>query len=138
MEPVVRVGVTVTFLRMDRPPAEAAPGLPTGWQVVRAETPTVAFYRYLYNTVGAEYVWWLRRAASGRRTGDAAARSDGLDPRAVRQRRAGRLLRVGLALLAGRQPQLFRPDAARDRHRHRLRVSCARRWTRSGARVRAA
>jgi hypothetical protein len=21
----------------------------------------VAFYRYLYNTVGAEYVWWLRR-----------------------------------------------------------------------------
>jgi GNAT superfamily N-acetyltransferase len=62
MEPVVRVGVTVTFLRMERPPAEAAPGLPPGSSVVRAAAPSVAFYRYLYNTVGADYVWWLRRA----------------------------------------------------------------------------
>src|SRR5208283_4619159 len=61
MEPVARVGVTVTFLRMDRPPADAAPGLPPGQQVVRVATPTVGFYRYLYNTVGADYVWWLRR-----------------------------------------------------------------------------
>jgi GNAT superfamily N-acetyltransferase len=61
MEPVVRVGVTVTFLRMDRPPAETAPSLPPGYQVVRVEAPTVAYYRYLYNTVGADYVWWLRR-----------------------------------------------------------------------------
>jgi GNAT superfamily N-acetyltransferase len=30
-------------------------------QVVRAKTPSVGFYRYLYNTVGADYVWWLRR-----------------------------------------------------------------------------
>jgi GNAT superfamily N-acetyltransferase len=64
MEPVARVGVTVTFLRMDRPPAEAAPGLPPGQQVVRVGTPSVAFYRYLYNTVGADYVWWLRRTMS--------------------------------------------------------------------------
>jgi GNAT superfamily N-acetyltransferase len=61
MEPVVRVGVTVTFLRMDRPPSEAAPGLPTSSQVVRATSCTVGFYRYLYDTVGADYVWWLRR-----------------------------------------------------------------------------
>jgi GNAT superfamily N-acetyltransferase len=61
MEPVVRVAVTVTFLRMDRPPADSAPGLPPGYQVVRATAPTVGFYRYLYNTVGADYVWWLRR-----------------------------------------------------------------------------
>jgi len=61
MEPVVRVSVTVTFLRMDRPPAEAAPALPPGWQVIRAESASVPFYRYLYNTVGADYVWWLRR-----------------------------------------------------------------------------
>ena len=39
MEPVVRVSVTVTFLRMDRSPAEMAPALPPGWQVVRAEAP---------------------------------------------------------------------------------------------------
>jgi len=61
MEPVVRVGVTVTFLRMDRPPIEPAPALHGGSKVVRAGTPSVPFYRYLYNTVGAEYVWWLRR-----------------------------------------------------------------------------
>ena len=64
MEPVVRVGVAVTFLRMDRPPAEAAPALPSGCQVVRAEAASVPFYRYLYNTVGADYVWWLRRSMS--------------------------------------------------------------------------
>ena len=61
-----RVGVTVTFLRMDQPPAEAAPGLPPGRQVVRVGAPTVGFYRYLYNTVGADYVWWLRRTMSDR------------------------------------------------------------------------
>jgi len=61
MEPVARVTVTVTFLRMDRPPPVAGPGLPTDYQVVTVQSPTVAFYRYLYNTVGADYVWWLRR-----------------------------------------------------------------------------
>jgi GNAT superfamily N-acetyltransferase len=61
MEPVVRVSVTVTFLRMDRPPAEAAPALPPECRVQRVEAISVAFYRYLYNTVGADYVWWLRR-----------------------------------------------------------------------------
>ena len=28
---------------------------------VRAQAPSVGFYRYLYNTVGADYLWWLRR-----------------------------------------------------------------------------
>ena len=27
----------------------------------RVAKPTVPFYRYLYDTVGADYVWWLRR-----------------------------------------------------------------------------
>ena len=61
MEPVARVTVTVTFLRMDRSPAGPSPGFPTGYQVVTVQSPTVGFYRYLYNTVGAEHVWWLRR-----------------------------------------------------------------------------
>jgi GNAT superfamily N-acetyltransferase len=64
MEPVARVAVTVTFLRMDRPPAAPSPSLPTDFQVVRLAAPTVGFYRYLYNTVGADYLWWLRRTAS--------------------------------------------------------------------------
>ncbi len=66
MSPVTRVGVTVTFLRMDSPPRQPAPGLPPEMQVVRAKAPTVGFYRYLYNTVGAEYVWWLRRTLPDR------------------------------------------------------------------------
>lgn len=64
MEPVARVAVMVTFLRMDHPPPDLAPALPSSCQVVRAETCTVGFYRYLYDTVGADYCWWLRRTAS--------------------------------------------------------------------------
>lgn len=61
MEPVNRVAVTVTFLRSDAPPPEAAPGLRDGDQVVRLSRCSVPFYRYLYGTVGADYLWWLRR-----------------------------------------------------------------------------
>src|ERR1700712_4975407 len=61
MSPVTRVGVTVTFLRMDQAPNVLAPGMGPGFQIVRAQAPTVPFYRYLYNTVGADYLWWLRR-----------------------------------------------------------------------------
>ena len=61
MEPVARVAVTVTFLRMDRKPPDAGPSLPTSCQVIRATDCTVGFYRYLYDSVGAAYVWWLRR-----------------------------------------------------------------------------
>lgn len=39
----------------------AAPALPDGAHIQRVAAPSVAFYRYLYNTVGADYVWWLRR-----------------------------------------------------------------------------
>jgi hypothetical protein len=66
MEPVARVAVTVTFLRMDQPPAGLRPGLPTDHQVVMVQSPTVEFYRFLYNTVGADYVWWLRRTMPDR------------------------------------------------------------------------
>jgi GNAT superfamily N-acetyltransferase len=62
-EPVVEVAVDVTFLRMDRPPVEPAPRLPEGAQVLRVPHCSVGFYRYLYGTVGAEYLWWMRRAA---------------------------------------------------------------------------
>ena len=56
MGPVTRVGVTVTFLRMDQAPTNPGPGLGPGFQIVRAQAPTVPFYRYLYNTVGADYL----------------------------------------------------------------------------------
>ena len=64
MEPVVRIAVVVTFLRMDRAPSEPSPALPPGMQVRLEPYCSVALYRYLYNTVGAPYVWWLRRTMS--------------------------------------------------------------------------
>lgn len=58
---IIRVGVTVTFLRMDHAPDAPPPALPDGTTIQRIAAPTVGFYRYLYNSVGSEYVWWLRR-----------------------------------------------------------------------------
>jgi GNAT superfamily N-acetyltransferase len=63
MMPAHRVAVTVTFLRMDAPPAPG-PALPDGVALVRIDRCTVKFYRYLYDTVGGDYVWWLRRTLS--------------------------------------------------------------------------
>jgi GNAT superfamily N-acetyltransferase len=60
-DPCESVAVTVTFLRMDHPPVIPDPGMPVPTRTERAGRPTVAFYRFLYNTVGADYVWWLRR-----------------------------------------------------------------------------
>jgi GNAT superfamily N-acetyltransferase len=62
-DPTTRVDITVTFLRMDSPPAIAARPLPPDTHVARVARPTVAFYRYLYNTVGEAHLWWLRRVA---------------------------------------------------------------------------
>ena len=63
-EPVTRIAVEVTFLRMDRrPPGRSA--LPPGVSVQRLRPrATVAEYRRLYDTVGRDYVWWLRRTLS--------------------------------------------------------------------------
>jgi GNAT superfamily N-acetyltransferase len=62
---VTRIGVDVTFLRLDPGPAvPPSPALPSGDVVVRATRPSVGFYRYLYDTVGHDYCWWLRRVCS--------------------------------------------------------------------------
>lgn len=60
MQHTSRVAVTVTFLRMDERPAPG-PALPPDCALVRLAQCTVPFYRYLYDTVGSAYVWWLRR-----------------------------------------------------------------------------
>ncbi len=59
--PATRIAVTVTFLRQESPPITPVPGLPADTSLVRLPRPSVEFYRYLYDTVGAPYVWWLRR-----------------------------------------------------------------------------
>ncbi len=60
-DPCETVAVTVTFLRMDHPPLMQSPGQREAGRTERVAAPSVGFYRYLYNTVGADYVWWLRR-----------------------------------------------------------------------------
>jgi GNAT superfamily N-acetyltransferase len=62
VEPVVRVGVVVTFLRMDRAPTDPAPKLPPEAEVRLIQNCSVAQYRQLYNSVGERHLWWLRRA----------------------------------------------------------------------------
>lgn len=56
-----RVAVIVTFLRMEQPCGDPPRPLPADVSVVRVERPSVAFYRYLYETVGGPHCWWLRR-----------------------------------------------------------------------------
>ena len=62
MQPSVRAGVTVTFLRMERPPASVRAPLPADTDLIRLARPSLSFYRFMYDTVGAPYLWWLRRA----------------------------------------------------------------------------
>jgi GNAT superfamily N-acetyltransferase len=63
-EPATRIAVTVTFLRLDTRPPAAPIGLPEDMRVNRVANPSVALYRYLYNTVGAPWCWWLRRTVA--------------------------------------------------------------------------
>jgi GNAT superfamily N-acetyltransferase len=62
-----RLEVTVTYLEMREPPARAPAPLPrTGLTtaLLRALDPTVGFYRYLYDAVGAPWRWYERNALS--------------------------------------------------------------------------
>ena len=61
MQPTTRVGVRVTFLRMEERNPAPRP-LPSDTGLVRLDRCSVPFYRYLYGTVGGPYVWWLRRS----------------------------------------------------------------------------
>ena len=63
-EPVLQVAVDVTFLRMDAPPTDPPRPLPDGVRVDRALHCSVPFYRYLYDTVGEPWLWWMRRTAT--------------------------------------------------------------------------
>lgn len=60
-EPVTRVGVTVTFLKMTERPEGPAPALPPNASVRPLRAPTNEDYRDLQAKVGHPYLWWLRR-----------------------------------------------------------------------------
>ena len=54
--------VTITYFEMRRRPAAPAPGPPRAdLAILQAVRPTASFYRYLYDTVGAPWLWWERR-----------------------------------------------------------------------------
>lgn len=61
---VEEVTVDVTFLRMDTPPGDPPRPLPPEVRVEHARHCSVAFYRYLYDTVGEAWLWWMRRTAT--------------------------------------------------------------------------
>ena len=62
----LRIDFTITYLEMADRPALQPVHLPSGIKaaLLRAERPTVAFYRYLYNAVGGPWRWWYRRQMS--------------------------------------------------------------------------
>lgn len=70
----------VTYLEMrERPPRPPSPP-PAGLKaaLIRAEEPTVAFYRFLYDTVGAPWTWVERRLMDDEALA-AAVRAEGVE-----------------------------------------------------------
>jgi GNAT superfamily N-acetyltransferase len=62
---MTRIDDTVTYLEMfERPPARPLPAPMGKLALMRAEAPTVSFYRYIYETVGTPWVWFERRQMS--------------------------------------------------------------------------
>lgn len=62
-----KIFVTVTSLEMAAPPKRPRarpPSLPAPVMLLRAQDPTVSFYRYLYHTIGEDWLWYERRQMS--------------------------------------------------------------------------
>ena len=58
------VDVTVYYLEMLAPSQRDVPAPQVDLTVLHAETPSVAYYRFLYDAVGEEYNWRSRRKLS--------------------------------------------------------------------------
>jgi GNAT superfamily N-acetyltransferase len=57
-----KLATHITFLEMTRPASAPPPPRPAvKLALLRAERPPVAFYRFLYNSVGEPWLWWERR-----------------------------------------------------------------------------
>ncbi len=62
---IKKVESVITYLEMTQQPVSPTPPMPAEKiAIMRAENPTVDFYRYLYKTVGEEWLWWERRTWS--------------------------------------------------------------------------
>ncbi len=53
--------VVTTYLEMSEQPKLSVVALPESAMILRAESPTVSFYRFLYNNVGEKWKWVDRR-----------------------------------------------------------------------------
>lgn len=59
------LSVTIYYLEMTAPPLRPSPPAPVeNTTLMRAEHPTLSFYRYLYDTVGEPWLWCERRRMS--------------------------------------------------------------------------
>ena len=59
------IDVIITYMEMTERPTRPSVPLPPGKHaLLRVEQPTIAFYRFLYNTVGEEWLWTYRRRMS--------------------------------------------------------------------------
>lgn len=57
-----KLEMIVTYLEMEAAPTSPTPPAPAAkMALLRAESPPVSFYRYLYNTVGEDWMWYQRR-----------------------------------------------------------------------------
>jgi len=57
-----RIPMTVTFLEMNAKPIALPPPQPRGKvALLKCENPPTHFYRYLYDTIGADYYWVDRK-----------------------------------------------------------------------------
>ncbi len=66
------VPVTITYLEMNERPRlrTVHPDPKLKLALMRAEQPTIGFYRYLYDTVGRDWLWIDRKKLSDDRLGD--------------------------------------------------------------------
>ena len=61
-DPDAMLDVTVTWLEMTVRPTRPSFARPRGVALMRASDPGAGFYRYLYNSVGEDWLWYERRA----------------------------------------------------------------------------
>ena len=59
------LSTVVTYLEMHAKPTAPTPPRPAAKiELMRAEMPPVSFYRYLYDTIGEDWLWYERRIIS--------------------------------------------------------------------------
>ncbi len=56
-----KIATVITYLEMTGPPRGEPPPLPAGLRLEQVARCSVAFYRFLYDTVGRDWLWYERR-----------------------------------------------------------------------------